>query len=428
MRIPRWTLLTLLLAAPLAAEVHTLSLRRTLERALELSPEVALARLEEGKAAQGVRLARDPFLPKVYAGSGLAYSHGFPMSIEGAAPSVIQARGVAAVFDRAQSHRLAQARENARTSALDTATRRDAVGLEAVSLHLDAERAARHVELYQGQVEHLEKVEQLVRQRVSEGRELALEARRAALEVSRARQRAEAAAFDRELAESLLAALLGYGAADRVRPAVEERAAPTLPATAEEAVEAALRDNNEIRRLESALAAKGFQIRAHQASWQPRLNLVAQYGLFARFNNYEDFFRKFQRHNGQIGVSVEIPVLAGSAASAQAVQAEAEAAGLRVELNTARARIANQARRRYHQVRLAQTAREVARLDLEVTREHLGVLLARFEEGREALGAVESARAREGEKWVAYFDAQQALEKARLIVMQSAGGLLAAVL
>ena len=34
----------------------------------------------------------------------------------------------------------------------------------------------------------------------------------------------------------------------------------------------------------------------------PRADLVSQYGLFARFNNYDEFFRKFQRNNGQIGV------------------------------------------------------------------------------------------------------------------------------
>ena len=43
------------------------------ELALKQNPDVALARLDEEKSRQGVRLAHGPFTPRVTAGSGLAY-------------------------------------------------------------------------------------------------------------------------------------------------------------------------------------------------------------------------------------------------------------------------------------------------------------------------------------------------------------------
>ena len=62
----------LLVVAGLAhAEVHSLTLQQALEIAARQNPEVALARLDAQRAEQGVKIAADPFRPKVYAGGGL---------------------------------------------------------------------------------------------------------------------------------------------------------------------------------------------------------------------------------------------------------------------------------------------------------------------------------------------------------------------
>ena len=65
----RWMLLLFaVMAAGAASEERTLTLREAVDLALKQNPDLALARLAEGKAEQGVRLARDPFVPKVAAG------------------------------------------------------------------------------------------------------------------------------------------------------------------------------------------------------------------------------------------------------------------------------------------------------------------------------------------------------------------------
>ena len=75
------------------------------------------------------------------------------------------------------------------------------------------------------------------------------------------------------------------------------------------------------------------------------IDLVAQYALLARYNNYEQFFRTFQRHNGQLGMSFQLPLFAGSAGRAQAAQAELDISRIRVEMNATRDRIAMDARK-----------------------------------------------------------------------------------
>src|SRR5207253_5023734 len=124
------------------------------------------------------------------------------------------------------------------------------------------------------------------------------------------------------------------------------------------------------------------------------------------------YFRTFSRHNGQLGISFQLPVLPGPGISAAQAQLETDIAKLRIEMNNTRNRIITDARQTYREIRKAQTAHEVARLDLDVARDQVSVNLALQQEGRASLSQVEESRATENSKWIAYYDAQYALEKA----------------
>lgn len=410
-----------------SAEIRTLTLREAVDLALKQNPDVVLARLDEQKAEEAIRLARDPFIPKVVIGSGLAYSSGMPMSIEGATPSIFQARAVADVFNRQQSFRVAAARESRRGTAMDSAGRREEVVFRTADLFLDAEKAGKIAEIAQGQVKGLEGVLESVRARVSEGRELPIESKKAELNLARARYRAQVMASNMHAAETALAAVLGLDANEQVRPAAVERPIPALPPSPEAAVEAALRNSKEIRSLESKLVAKGFDTRAERAARLPRFDLVAQYAMLARYNKYDEFFRKFQRNNGQLGISFQVPLWSGPGVEAAASQAEAEAAQLRVQIRNARRRVDNDTRKAWDDIEQSRAGLEVARLDLEVARDQVSVLLAQMQEGRAPLRQVEDARMAETDKWIAFYDANTNLDKARLALLRQTGDLSAAI-
>jgi outer membrane protein TolC len=241
MRIPASVFL---LGALLArAEDHTLTLRQAVDLAARQNPDLALTRLDEVKARAAIRVARDPFMPRVTVGSGLAYSNGFPMSIEGAAPSVVQAAAQQYLFNRPQSYQVAQAKEEARGAAIAVAGKRDEVAFRSVSLYLDAERAARILVLVRKSIEDQQAILDVARAQVSEGRALPLAEKQAALNLARARQLAEDLDDDRATAETALAIALGFPAEDRVHTVAEERPAPPLPASEESAIQAAVESN-----------------------------------------------------------------------------------------------------------------------------------------------------------------------------------------
>lgn len=409
------------------AETYTLSLKDAVDRALAQNPDVMMARMDEEKATQAIRIAREPFTPRIGAGSGLAYSNGFPLSIEGSAPAAFEARANQYLFNRPQTYALAQARENARAAGFATGERRDEIVFRVAALYVDTDRAGRLAEAARRQVDNLQKVLEAADARVREGRELPLVSQEANVNLLKARQRAAALEFDRDYAERNMAALLGYAASDSVRPTAADRRPALVPDTEEAALQAALNSSKELRRLQSNYEAKNLEIKGSEAQRLPRVDLVAQYALLTRYSNYDEYFRKFQRNNGQLGASIQIPVLAGPGVSAQVAQSQADQQHLRAEMTAARNRITLGVHQSFQEIQKASLASQVARAELDLARSQLSVLLAQMEEGRASLRQVEEARFNENEKWIAFYDAQFNAEKARFGLLRNTGGLIAAL-
>jgi len=419
--------LALIMAAAVRAEVFPMTLRQAVEAALKQNPDLAMARLDQEKARQGVRVARDPFSPKMVIGSGLAYTDGFPMSIQGAAPSIFQANITEYLYNRPQSYAVAQARENARGAEIGIAVKRDEVAYRTAALYLDAEHTARISALARNDAASMQRVLETVQEQVREGRALPLNEKQAAYNLAHVRQVAESLEADQETAETALAIALGLGAQDRVRPVEEERAPPAITKSEEAVIQSALEGNQELRQLESQIAAKRLEIRGAQAARLPRIDLVAQYALLSNINNYAQYFVKYQPNNVQLGLSFQIPVLAGPGVGAQTAQSQADMERLRVQVTATRNRITSDIQQAFRDEKKAASAADVARLDLEVAREQLSVLLAQMQEGRAPLRQVEEARVLENDKWIAFYDAQYGVERARWNLLRLSGGLLAAV-
>jgi outer membrane protein len=412
------------LAAALNAEVHTLTLKQAIAHALSESPEAVMARMDEIKAEQGIHLAREPFTPRVTGGSGLAWSNGYPLSIEGSAPSVFEAKTSMSLFNKPQMYAVAQAREMARGAVFAGSERREEVVYRVAALYIDVDRATRLAEGVQKQVESLGKVLASVNTRVEAGRELPVTRQEANVNLLRARQRLMALRAERDYAEHNLAAALGFNPGDVVKPAEDERAPVAIPDSEDAALNNAFRANKELKRLESSYQAKNLEIKGNQAQRLPRVDLVAQYALFAKYSNFDKYFNRFQYNNGQLGASVQIPLLVGSGVKAQISQGEAEQKHIRAEIQAARGRIALEVHQSYQEIERAEMARQVTKAELDLAHEQLSIVLAQMNEGRAALKQVEEARFQEDEKWLAFYDAQYNAEKARLIVLRHTGELM----
>jgi outer membrane protein len=258
------------------AETRTLTLRQALDLALQQNPDLVIARLDQERARYAVTIAHDPFQPKVFAGSGAAYPIGFPASINGSAPSIFQVTTQMAILDRPQTYQAAQAHENLRGAEIDVSKQQDEIAFRVASLYLDAEQAARTLEVAQRQTASTARVLGIIQTQASEGRVLDLDVKRAALAVKRAELSVETLTEELANAETSLAVVLGLAAGDRVHAAAEERTALVVPASEEQSIEAAVEANKDIRRLESNMQAKMLDIKSYKAQRLPKIDLIAQ--------------------------------------------------------------------------------------------------------------------------------------------------------
>lgn len=415
---------SLLFASLVTAEVHPLTLQQALEIAARQNPEVALARLDEQRAEQGVKVALDPFRPKVYGGSGLAYTYGYPNSIDGNAPSLIQLKTDMALFNRPKSYQVASARETARGSQFGAQAKAEDVAYQAADLFLTASSISHEGETLAQQIPSLQKVVEAMNAAVSEGSELPLELKRARVNLAVSEERLSASRLDLDYYQMTLAVALGFPATDRVQPVDSDLSATQAPPTEEEAADMALRNNRQLREMQSTVLAKELDVRSFRAARLPEVNLVAQYALFAKYN-YVNYFQKFQSNNFQIGASITIPLVVGSASKGLALQNYTDMQKIRIQMDQTRNRIIADTRRSYELWKKAENIRDLSHLQLDLAREELTVLLAKNGEGQVPMSRVEQARLEEGNRWIALYDAETQVTRAKLAILRETGTLLA---
>ncbi|MCC7340567.1 MAG: TolC family protein [Bryobacterales bacterium] len=407
-----------------AASPRTLSLKECVRLALRQNPDVLLARLDQRESAIRVQQISDPFSLKLGVGSGLAYTSGFPMNVGGSGPSIVNAQASMTLYDRPARYRIAEANERAKSGDLTEREKQAAVALEVTRQFLDAEALNLARQSLQAGVASLERVAAIRERQLHEGRALPLDAKRARASLAAARYRLREMETASARAQAELGFLLGLAYGEPVAPASEDRVAPAAPdptSAAADAVEA----STEVKKLKVHLAANRFRVKAATAARWPVIRLVSQYSMFSKFNNYDDYYNRFERHNGQVGASFELPLFTGSAAKAERSEAAVEAERLRLNLQTAERRVALDAANAARAAQDAKAYQEVASLDLEAAREYVSVLLARVNEGKARLEELEEARSDENRKWVEYYRSRASAEQAGYDLLHKTGSLLA---
>jgi len=190
----------------------------------------------------------------------------------------------------------------------------------------------------------------------------------------------------------------------------------------QDVVERALSSSLDLQQAEFERKAREHRLQGEIGTKWPTVDLFAEYGLFAKFNNFQDFFQRFQRNNFNIGLQVRIP-LVNAQRSANVALARSELTTAEMDLKTKRQNVELDVERQYQHLRELDAAREVARLELKLAQENVQIVQASFGEGRSNLRDVEKARLEENDKWLAFLDSDYDHQKAHLDLLNTTGDL-----
>lgn len=418
--------LILSLPCAVAAEVpetRSISLREAIQLAKQQNPELRLARLRVEKSASDLGLVRSERATQVHAGSGLGATYGIPQSIQGAAPSVAQVTLRQPLIDLRRSRRAEVAEEDLESGRHDASAAREKAVFRVASLYLDFEFASREIERLRRESDGFARIEDLTAARVEEGLEIALARTRARLDKARAEARLAAALERVALLEEELRETLGLGEELRLEPAAAD-VDGDLGVPADISEQSAVRpDHPEIVGIEARVRAAELRVREARSSRYPTLDLIGQYAMLARFNNYDDYFRRFERHNWQAGVAFRVPIFTGRGVAERVARARIEERELELRRNAKRSQLRIEGRRAATGLRQAERGSALAKHELEYARESLDVLMVQFDEGRVGLDDIERARVVESSAWGGYVGSRYRLAKARLAVAYAAGDL-----
>jgi len=291
-----------------------------------------------------------------------------------------------------------------------------------VLTYLDLDRARRSLDTVRGSAASFRAAEQIIEERVRAGLDLPIETTRARLNTARSNAEQVSLESGIRLLEARLRDLVGLpAAAQTMLTAPAEIPLADPEETPERLIALALERNPGLRALQEEVEAREFAVKSEEATRWPRINLVGQYGLFSKINNYEDYFQRFARHNATLGVSIQVPVYERERRAARLSRAAAELAETRYRLENTQSAIALEIRQLWANTEQQAVAREVARLELELARRSVEVALARFEEGRANRLAVEQARIEEAVRWVALYQAEYRAETARVELLRVTG-------
>jgi outer membrane protein len=425
LRIP--FLLFLLVGVSAFAETHNLTLPQALELAAKQNADVLLSRLDQQHAEAGVRVAQDPFRPKVTLGSGAAYTYGYPNTIEGSAPAIFQITTIDSLFNRPKSYQVMAARELARGSAYGAQAKTEEVAYQTADLFLTASQIEERARVLNGQLPSLQRVVDTMTAAVSEGTQLPLELKRAKVNLASSMQQLDASNLDSDYYEMMLAVVVGYPVADRVKPIGSDFETIGVPTSESDAQDIALRNNRELRQMQSNVLAKEMDLRSYKAARLPQVDLVAQYSLFAKYTYQQYFPANFQRNNAQLGAAISIPLLVGTGRQGYLSQALTDMQKLRLQTDQVRNRIMTDTRRSYELWQKAKAMRDLVRQKLDLAHEELGVKLAQNGEGRISLHEIEQARVEESNLMIQLYDSEAQVTRAKLFILRQIGTLLSSV-
>jgi len=404
-----------------AQEPERLTLKSAVALAQQNSRELALARVQYTVAQNVARVDRAEFRPNLYTGSGAAYSNGFPQTPGGAAPAVFEMSYTQAMFNPPLRGQLKAAEDRAENQRLELERTRDAVIVRAATDYLELAKVRHALELLRSERVSAQKILEVTRERAAAGLELPIELTRGELNLARTERRIIQFESRDQILTEQLRDLTGVPSDKPLEVSPEDLPeGPEQPAG--ELIDMALSNSSVIKEAENERSARQHILKGERGGYWPTLDLIGQYSVLSKINNYDQFFKKFQRNNVNVGIQVRIPIFSART-SANVALASSQLTAAELDLGTKRRDLRIDVQQRVRNVRELDAAREVARLELKLAQETLAETQAKFDENRASLRDLEQARLEESEKWVAFLDANFARQQAELGLLQTTGQL-----
>jgi len=419
-----WALLLVLFASSMASGVppdEPLRFRQAIELALEHSGITAIATVNQWRSQKAYEEVRNHYLPQLTVGSGLGYSYGFPLTLEGSAPSVVNFTSTQSLFNPSLRQFLKAAKIDWKASSFDVEDKRAEVILDTALCYAELVNLTGKLATLAEAQGAADKAESVTEQRVKEGVDSQLDLIKSQLAAARVRLRIVDAQGQADVLREHLAKSTGLTPGE-IQPDPESM--PQLPLISQEDDLAARAAANSpaVKLAEQRAEAAATRAKGEHKATLPFADLASQYAYLARFNNYDQYFLKYSSNNLAAGLNIKFPFYS-PVQKAHAAQADADSIVAHKEADLTRHKVGEDTLRLQRSLRQLQAARDVAKLEWQVSVGDLAGVQARMQTGSANLRDAQLAQLEVNDKFAAYLDAEFELTRAELQLLRLTGEL-----
>ncbi|MDR1726646.1 MAG: TolC family protein [Acidobacteriota bacterium] len=409
------------------AQERAMTLGEAVRLALAHSPDTRIADAETLQAEAALREVRASNLPQAVIGSGAAYNNGFPLSIEGAAPSIFRLEASQPLFSPRNKNLAREAGESAKAARLGADLAGNELAARTALVYAQLDQARKTTELAEARLADARRRQELTEASLAAGRVRPVDAALAKAAVAAARQQLLSAGEDAAVKEAELRELTGIGGEFAIQTVTPTLESPAYDMAADALFEQAAAASPEIRQAEAKIRAKEFHVSAEKAARLPRIVAIGEYAMFSRSNNYEDYYNRFVRNNYLVGVSAQLPLFDGFQSGARVAQGKQEVSVEQLKLQRLRSDLKVNILKGLSAVRVARGAVDAAASDLDAAEAMVEVNGVLLEGGRADEQGVAAVRLDAHQKRLAKLEAEHVLFQRKLELLRVTGSVLSAV-
>lgn len=343
-----------------------ISLSSTVDLALQNSPQIRIAAADVQRAAAALSETKDAYVPNFVLGSGVGYSYGFPVG----QPSIFNAGSQSLLYSFSQPDYVRAARAALKSAQLSLKDNKDQMTLDCATAYLQLETDTLELAELDREKDDAEGLVNIEQQRLNAGVASRMDETKAEITSAQVDLNRFHIQDDADAQRLKLAHLTGMPAASFIPNATS---VPALPDFSNETALLQTADaNNAGIQAANANAKSKLELSFGDAkqNYRPQFGFGMEYNRYAEFNNYQDYYRRFQHNNFDVGVQITIPLFdAGKRAKAR--ESAAEAIHANAEVEQARNQTSEQVQSMRHSLDELKAQQRLAQLQSAYAQEQL---------------------------------------------------------
>ena len=417
-----WLAVWLLFGGQARAQV---SLGTVVDLAVRNSAQVRVALAEVQRATASLQESKDAYLPSFVLGSSVGYTYGFPVG----QPSVYNINSNSLLYSFSQPDYIKAARASLASAQLSLKDNEEQIALDTALAYIQLDSDTRQLAALDEEKGYAERLATIERERLLAGVDGRMEVTKAELTEAQVEEKRLHLQDDANQQRQKLGHLTGLPSSSFV---TDPKSIPPAPEfSAEEPIEENIGSTNAGIQAAYATARAKHMISVgdEKQNYRPQFAFGAEYNRYAEFNNYQEYYLRFQHNNFDVGVQITFPIFdASRRAKARESAAEARRAG--AEAEQTKFQTNEQVYSLRHSIRELAVQQRIAQLRSELAQEQLEAIQAQLANGGGSPNAPpvspkdeQQAHIQERERYVDALDATFSMIKVELTLMRSLGSL-----